>query len=123
MTEESGYSWIGKERLGRKGGGKGFFVQKSIIWKEESTSQTQAFWIRVGGLGAVGVVYFPPSENKADFEARVDALVVECRARKGEGQVIVMVNAWVGELSNRYQIGGRVEGRASKDKVINARGR
>ena len=127
MTEESGYSWIGKERLGRKGGGKGFFVQKSIIWKEESTSQTRAFWIRVGGLGAVGVVYFPPSENKADFEARVDALVVECRARKGEGQVIVMgdFNARVGELSNRYQIGGRdiVEGRASKDKVINARGR
>ena len=34
-------------------------------------------------------------------------------------------NARVGELSNRYQIGGRdiVEGRASKDKVINARGR
>ena len=25
MTEESGYSWIGRERLGRKGGGKGFF--------------------------------------------------------------------------------------------------
>ena len=72
-------------------------------------------------------MYFPPSENKADFEARVDALVVECRARKGEGQVIVMddFNARVGELSNRYQIGGReiVEGRASKDKVINARGR
>ena len=76
MTEKSGYSWVGRERLGRKGGGKGFFVQKSVSWKKESTGKTQAFWIRVGGLGAVGVVYFPPSENKADFQARVDALVM-----------------------------------------------
>ena len=98
MTEKSDYSWVGRERVDRKGGGEGFFIRNSVNWKKDNTGKTQAFWISVEGLGAVGVVYFPPAEKKSDFKARVDALVAECRAKKGEGQVIVTgdFNARVG---------------------------
>ena len=127
MSEKSDYFWVGRERIDRKGGGEGFFIRNSVRWKKDNTGKTQAFWISVEGIGAVGVVYFPPAEKKSDFKARVDALVAECRARKEEGQVIVTgdFNARVGELSNRYRVDGKevVEDRVSKDKVINYRGR
>jgi hypothetical protein len=105
----AGYTYIGKPRVGGRGGGVGFFVNTvlaPLITPHMHTSVAESMWleIRQTRSGAqplfVGLVYLPPSTlSNADNIAATYAAVqtdIENFAQRGDTMVIGDFNSRVG---------------------------
>src|SRR5687767_10410424 len=64
--QDTAFTWIGKDRKGRRGGGVGFMVKDNLNPKKVSESRTgNELWIYIGrkDIWFIAVVYIPPADN------------------------------------------------------------
>ena len=100
QLEDTGFTWIGKDREGRRGGGVGFMVKDNLNPKKVSESRNgNELWISIGrkDLWYIAVVYMPPADK--NYEIDIQSLQQNALKFAAKAKVIIMgaFNARVGK--------------------------
>ena len=123
---DTNWQWFGRDRIGKRGGGIGFLVNKRLKAKILSNCES-TLWIQIGGesMWCIAVVYLLPKDSEGNNRDILGKLQQDIIRYRMVGKVLILgdFNGRIEELPNRVVNSG-LEGidselvilRTSKDK-------